>query len=273
MYLSAALAQPVFFYSLIQDSNNHNFSYKLERILSKFFFHAIKMSSVGQKVTTDPRSQQEVHEAVGVVTSDSLAAESLKGEGSFGEGNSKAAASKQPSKSTTTNTTDTSAASKLSAAPNAGTREAQQEWSQDSELNAGRGLGKDAGRGPTYNTNTSTRAGGATNSDSINGGTGGNASIAPTGGYVGSADGARASEELQPKGRNLKEGEGFEGNEPNASFSNAEIGSADDPGRVAELAFQKRNAHTAGSAAGSTQVGNAEQGTGVYDALKSEERA
>lgn len=89
---------------------------------------------------------------------------------------------------------------------------------------------------------------------------------------MGSAEGARGSGEVKPKGKNLKEGEGFEGNEPNASFGNVDIGSQEDPGRVAELNFQKRHAYTAGSAAGSTQTGKGEQGTGVYDALNSEQR-
>jgi hypothetical protein len=103
------------------------------------------------QVTTDPASKQEIPESVGVVTSDSLAGESLKEGGAFGEGNPHAAASKQPSAGTTTNNTDTSGATVLPPAVDAESREAQEGWSENAQLNAGKGLGKDAGVGPTYN--------------------------------------------------------------------------------------------------------------------------
>ncbi|OAX81532.1 hypothetical protein ACJ72_04124 [Emergomyces africanus] len=55
---------------------------------------------------------------------------------------------------------------------------------------------------------------------------------------------------MKPKGANLTEG-GFDDNDdqqPNVSFT-SEIGSADDPGRVAERLYQSRNAETPGEAA------------------------
>ncbi|KAF2262859.1 hypothetical protein CC78DRAFT_569490 [Lojkania enalia] len=236
-------------------------------------------SSAGQKVTTDPRSKQELPEAVGVVTSDSLAAESLKGPGSFGEGNLHAAASKQPSDSTTTNTTDTSSATKLPAAPDAEAREAQQGWSETSQLNAGKGLGKETGVGPTYATTGASM--GSTGSGFNSMGSTGSASIgpgqgvtAPTGSYAGSAELARDPGEFKPKGKNITEG-GFDSSNPNASFNN-DIGGKNDPGRVAEHQFQKEAAQSAYDAAGGPrQTGSQVSGetNSQYGILNTDESA
>ncbi|KAK0659580.1 hypothetical protein DIS24_g3833 [Lasiodiplodia hormozganensis] len=167
-------------------------------------------SSAGQKVT-DPTANP-IAEGTGIVTSDSLAAESLKGDGSFAAGSSKAGVSAQSSTGTTTNTTDTSAARTLHSAADAESRDAQQEWSEQAQLNAGSGL---SGKGPTYNTTTSSS----------------NAGIAPT------AYSASQLHEQKPKGANLTEGD-FSSYAPNASF-NSEIGSKNDPGRIAEQKFQR----------------------------------
>ena len=101
------------------------------------------------------------------------------------------------------------------------------------------------------------------------------AGIAPT--YVNAAQQGRDPGELKPKGSNLQQG-GFEGNEPNASLGQAgtdNIGSENDPGRVAEQKFQNRTAEAAGSAAGSRDMkgsGAAQGGgsSGGYDALGEE---
>ncbi|KAF2733928.1 hypothetical protein EJ04DRAFT_577243 [Polyplosphaeria fusca] len=214
-------------------------------------------TSAGQKVTTDPKSKQEIPEAVGIVTSDSLAGESLKSGGAFGEGNPHAAASKQPSAGTTTNNTDTSGATTLPPAVDAEAREAQEGWSENAQLNAGRGLGKEAGVGPTYATTGST---GTTNSSSD--------PEAVTGGYAGAADSARNPGELKPKGKNLTEG-GFDDSAPNASF-NQDIGGKNDPGRVAEANYQLRDAQQGADAAGGPRQ-SAVTGDTAFDALKSEE--
>jgi hypothetical protein len=170
-----------------------------------------------------------------MVTSDSLAGESIKGDGSFGEGNPKAAASNQPSKSTNTNNTDTSGATKLNPAVNAEARDATEGSNETQQLNAGAGLGKEAGRGPTYGTNTSASGptGGAPNSD------GGNV----TGGYAGAADQARNPGELKPKGKGLTETDDLEGK---TAFG--EIGTDQDPSRVAETNMAKRDAMPGGAA-------------------------
>ncbi|KAH6883193.1 hypothetical protein BKA58DRAFT_374665 [Alternaria rosae] len=186
-------------------------------------------ASHGQKVTTDPASKIPIHEGVGTVTSDSLAGESLKGDGSFGEGNPKAAASKQPSSSTTTNTHDTSNATKLDAAVNAEARDAQEGWNEEKIMNSGKGLGKEAGVGPTYAV-TGGSSGGASSGGAASAGT------APTAVAGTNID----PSVLQPKGANLTEDPNMSGN---TKFG--EIGTKDDPSRQAELKFAKADAASA----------------------------
>ncbi|KAM3418620.1 hypothetical protein BST61_g4597 [Cercospora zeina] len=80
-------------------------------------------SSAGQKVTTDPATQNSPkNEGLGTVTSDSLAAESVNAGGSFAENSDSRGPSSQPSYSTTTNTTDTSNATKLDSATSSSAR-------------------------------------------------------------------------------------------------------------------------------------------------------
>ncbi|KAF2502829.1 hypothetical protein BU16DRAFT_447887, partial [Lophium mytilinum] len=189
-------------------------------------------------------SASDIQEAVGTVTSDSLAAESLKGDGHFAEGNPKAAASSQKSQGSTANNRDTSGATTLDAAPDAEAREAQEEWSETSQLNAGQ-----------YNTTT--------------GGSGG-IDQAPTGGYAGSAELARDQGEFRPHGKNITEG-GFDSGAPNASF-NQEIGGSKDPGRLAEAKFQNQNAQS-GNDGGSGPRQSEVTGDGQYDTLSREEDA
>jgi len=197
----------------------------------------------GQKVTTDPRSKQEIPESTGLVTSDSLAAESLKGEGGFASGNPHAAASQQPSASTTSNTTDTSNATRLAPAVDAEAREAQEGWSETSQLNASRTLRSSGSTSTTDN--------------------------AVSGGYAGAADSARSAGELKPKGKNITEG-GFDSSGPNASFNN-EIGGKKDPGRLAEAKFDRENAKVGGDVGRAKQEG--ETGDSQFDALDRSEEA
>lgn len=174
------------------------------------------------QVTTDPASKVPIHEGVGTVTSDSLAGESLKGDGSFGEGNPKAAASNQPSSSTTTNTTDTSNATRLNPAVDAEARDAQQGWSEQVQISAGKGL---------------------SHVSDANGGV--------TGGYAGAGDSARAPGELKPKGANITEDPELHGRTEFGA-----IGTNKDPARRAELEFAKKEAEVAGvSSKGGQQAG------------------
>jgi hypothetical protein len=219
-------------------------------------------SSAGTKVTKDPEATRNpVQEGTGVVTSDSLAAESVKAGGSFGGGN--APVSDQPSRSTTTNTTDTSAARKLAPAPDAKAREATEEEDASALLDTGRGLGKAAGRGPTTNLPDSSarqQTGGSSAT-----GDAPNASAAPS---AYSAD-QLLQGAMKPKGKNIKEG-GFDADEaPNASF-NDDIGGENDPGRAAESRFQ-RLANESGPEAGSGPRQKGISGDGQYDVLREEQ--
>lgn len=145
----------------------------------------------------------------GAVASDSLAAESISQGGSFASG----ASSRGPSTFTNTaSNDDIASANRLDPAPDAEARLASEEWSEASQLNAGRSLGKEAGRGPTWNIPKST--------DGI--------------------------EPPQPGGRGLKEG-GFDSGAPNASFETG-IGGKRDPGRVALGQMEERNEAAVGGA-------------------------
>ena len=158
-----------------------------------------------------------------MVTSDSVAAESIRGGGSFAANADSRGPMDQPSHSTNTNTTDTSGATRLDPAPDAEARKASEEWSENAQMNAGLGLGKEAGRGPTWNTTSGE--GDATNR----------------------AAGGGGSEGVdKPKGENLTEG-GFDADAPNASFT-TDIGGEDDPGRAALGRMEAANVPFAGGA-------------------------
>ena len=77
------------------------------------------------------------NENPGVVTSDSLAGESIKSGGSFAANSDARGVMDQPSSSTNTNNTDMSGATTLDAAPNADARDAREAWSESLQLNAG----------------------------------------------------------------------------------------------------------------------------------------
>ncbi|KAF2169872.1 hypothetical protein M409DRAFT_20286 [Zasmidium cellare ATCC 36951] len=172
-------------------------------------------SSHGQKVTTDPETlQNPKNENPGVVTSDSLAGESIQQGGSFAANSDARGPIGQPSYSTTTNTTDVSNATRLDPAPDAEARLASSEWSEAEQLNAGSKLGKESGVGPTYNASVSS----STNQ----------------------------GDNFAPKGKNLQEG-GFDSSAPNASF-NSDVGGKKDPGRVALGQFEQENVPVAGGA-------------------------
>jgi len=241
------------------------------------------MSSAGTKVTKDPAARRPIEESTGVITSDSLAAESLNSGGSFASGH--AGISGQPSKGSTAANEDTSSAIKLDAASDAEARQATEEWNESAQLNAGRGLGKEAGRGPTYDLRgshggqgNSGQGNGAGDEESSSGaGAGGNGNTkgvystvhgtgsAHTAGVAPTAYSANVDPSTQkPHGRNIQEG-GFDADASNTSYT--EIGSEQDPGRVAEQEFQRRDARAAGSTGG----GESEiTGDGQYDSLKEE---
>ncbi|CAO2651961.1 Nn.00g002440.m01.CDS01 [Neocucurbitaria sp. VM-36] len=219
-------------------------------------------ASHGQKVTTDPESTRNpIQEGVGTVTSDSLAADSINDGGSFGEGNPKAAASKQPSSSTTTNITDTSNATKLDPAVDAQAREAQEGWSEEKTISSGKGLGKESGVGPTYNS-VGSGVNSAGDARGVSTGSGGfedvQGNVAPTGAYAGQD---LDSGVYKPKGKNVTEDQELKGN---TKFG--EIGTDQDPARVAELDFAKRDA--ASGAVSNRDL--AQGGDSKFSALKDE---
>ncbi|KAK8214837.1 hypothetical protein M8818_002420 [Zalaria obscura] len=214
------------------------------------------MSSAGTKVTKDPQAQNDPKvEGAGTITSDSLAGESLSQGGSFGAG-SHVAASKQPSASTTTNNTDTSGATKLDPAPDAEARQASEEWSESAQLNAGKGLGKSAGVGPTYNIDS---GGGKPYNTTT--GSGSNVGVAPN--YV-NTPANRVGGSARPHGANISEG-GFDSGAPNASF-NQDIGGKNDPGRVALNEFQRKDAESGADAGGGPRQAGVTN-DGQYSAL------
>ncbi|KAF3046952.1 hypothetical protein E8E12_009221 [Didymella heteroderae] len=195
--------------------------------------------SHGQKVTKDPRSKIPIHEGVGVVTSDSLAAESLQGSGHFGEGNPKAAASAQPSGGSTAANTDTSGARKLDPAVDAEARDAASNWSEQSQLSAGSGLGlgKEHGVGPTYN-----KVGGATGYGTSTQPPSSNVEEVQ-GGYAGAADRVLEKSGAYHKmpGKNVHEDPSLTGK---SEFG--PIGTKKDPARVAEREQAKKSQVAAG---------------------------
>lgn len=181
-----------------------------------------------------------------MVTSDSLAGQSVQGGGSFGANSDSRGPSSQPSSSTTTNTTDTtdtSGASVLNPASSAADRQ-----TSNSDV-APSGGGSGAGSGPLYNT----AAGGVS--------TGGSAAgTAPN--YVNNPA-PSLGDNFKPHGKNITEG-GIPADAPNASF-NSEIGSKDDPSRVALGGMQEADVPSAGVPGDRrNQVTN----DGQYDALK-----
>lgn len=154
------------------------------------------------QVTTDPETlNNPKNENPGVVTSDSLAGESIQEGGSFAANSDSRGPIGQPSYSTTTNNTDISNATRLDPAPDAEARLASEQWSEAGQLNAASKLGKESGVGPTYNAS------------------------------VGDSTNQSAVDPSMPKGKNLQEG-GFDDSAPNASFNNA-VGTKKDPGRAA----------------------------------------
>lgn len=189
-----------------------------------------------------------------MVTSDSLAAESIRSGGDFGSGGHKVGISGQPSKGTTANVKDISNATILDPAPDAEARQATEEWNESAILNTGLGQGKAAGRGPTWNipdgstSNTTQPA---------------NVNVDPSNADAGQQG---TEDEMRPKGRNVHEGD-FDNDAPNASFNN-EIGTENDPARFAESQFEQRNARNAGDAGYARDMNTTDEGQ--FDALKEE---
>lgn len=225
------------------------------------------------QVDTVSQSYAEpVEEGTGIVHSDSLAAESMREGGDFAANQRKAGISDQPSRGTTANVTDTSGATVLDPAPDAEARQATEEWNESAVLNAGRG----AGRGPTRNVPNSGSNGAPHSASSGTGGTtditgtttgssrsGGSSNATPS--YVDAGERGLGGQ-MKPKGRDIQEG-GFNEDAPNASFNN-EIGTKNDPARLAEQKVDERNAQSAADVG--YERDDKVSGGGQYDVLKDE---
>lgn len=168
----------------------------------------------------DPNAPQ-IEEGAGAVASDSLAAESTRKGGDFSENKNSEPLGVSGSNSTLANT-DTSAAIKLDPARDAEAREANNKARVSSSSST---ENKEGFKAPGT-------TGGASDS---------HAGTAPS--YVNS----QYVDHGKPKGKNLTEDAELHGN--NASFNN-EIGTKNDPGRLAEEKFAQQNAEREGGSAG-----------------------
>lgn len=212
------------------------------------------------------------------MASDSLAAESVQSGGKFGE-NRGAEPHSVSGSSSTFNNTDTSGATTLVPAPDAAEREAKAVWQETADEAKGPGgqkypEGLDGQGAFDGQHNADGYAGGSTSakqelsekigSDNVyqasgirGGGTddvteeGDKASLdtaaadtAPS--YVSSVK-SDPAQTGKPKGKNITEG-GFDSDSSNNASFNNEIGTENDPGRVAEQTFQ----NTTQSASGGT---------------------
>lgn len=200
------------------------------------------MTSLGDRETradqnpkvTDP-SAAEIREGAGAVASDSLAAESSRADGGFSENRNGEPLGVSGANSVFANE-NTSAATRLHPASDAEARMAQEDWAEEKKLGAA---------ATTYQTQSPSNGGSS-------------AGTAPS--YVNSQFQDRSG----PKGENLTEG-GFDSyGAKNASFD-SEIGSRDDPGRLAEQKFQRDNADAAESAGFPKQQGST--GENAFEAL------
>ncbi|KAI9734602.1 MAG: hypothetical protein M1834_002203 [Cirrosporium novae-zelandiae] len=220
----------------------------------------IGTTGTGMKNTSDPsRYDNPIRESAGPVAADSLAAESTKSGGGFAQ-NRNAQPLGVSGSSSTFNDIDTSSATKLEVAPDAEARESTEAWKEETKGVAGtkypEGLG---GQGDFPGQHSAARYAGRSTSSKQSRSEG----TAP--GYISSQFIADA----KPKGKNLQEG-GFDSNAQNASFG-SDIGTKNDPGRVAESKFQRDNMQSGYDAAGGPRQKGV-SGDSQYDILKEEQQ-
>lgn len=193
-----------------------------------------------------------IREGAGPVASDSLAAESTREGGGF-SGNRNSEPQDVKGANSTFANANTSGASRLDPASDAEARLAKEDWEEERKLGAASTSYPTAAGGQSKglaveNTEGSYETGGRSNA----------ARTAPS--YVN----AQFKNQSGPHGKNVTEG-GFESNDSkNASF-NHEIGTKNDPGRLAEEKMSRANADAAGASAMPRQQGTT--GDNDYDAL------
>jgi hypothetical protein len=188
------------------------------------------------KVTNDPAGKANpIIEGTGLVTKDSLAAESIQAGGDFDANNEHRGFSDQPSTSTTSNTTDISAATVLSPAADSEARQAQEEWDEQAILNRGRQEAE-----PVSNANPTA------GSQQSGGGFGGSRGDGDDQGFESSRfEGGP----VKPSGKNLKEDPNMSNKGVNYT-GNAEPGSKFDSSRAAWQTIEKKNAMSGADAGG-----------------------
>jgi hypothetical protein len=155
--------------------------------------------------------------------------------------------------------TNTSGATRLHPASDAETRKAEEDWAQEKQHGV---------QSTSYPTALGGQQGGSKDSKAYKSGFGASGGAKPdeAPSYVNS----QFVDVGGPKGKNLKEG-GFTSNDrKNASF-NSEIGSKNDPGRLAELKMQRENANAAITTGLPTQKGGL--GENSYETLERNESA
>ncbi|RDL39221.1 uncharacterized protein BP5553_03561 [Venustampulla echinocandica] len=201
------------------------------------------MSSQGQKVTYG-RNAPETGEKPGPIASDSLAAESKREGAAFSSNINSEPLGVSGSNSTFANT-NTSGAQKLNPASDANQRIQQEDRAKDSRsgppgVSYPTSMGGQDQDVAVENINFQLDDGSYKTGSAGGGGSTAASNTAPS--YVNSQ---WANNSANPKGKNLKEG-GFDSNPKNHASFNSEIGSKDDPGRLAELKMQKEAMETAG---------------------------
>jgi hypothetical protein len=199
----------------------------------------------------DPNAQV-TQEGAGAVASDSLAAESTRAGGGFSENRNSEPQGVKGSNSTFANE-NTSGATRLDPASDAEARRSREDAKEERTLGSRATSYPSAAGGQSKglaveNTEGSYETGGASS----------DAGTAPS--YVNS----QFRDQAGPHGKNLTEG-GFESDDSkNASF-NQEIGTKNDPGRLAEEKMQRQNADAGGD--GVMPRSQGETGDNEYAAL------
>ena len=240
----------------------------------------IPPGSRSTKVTTDPSAYQKpIEEPSGPVANDSLAAESVREGGAFSENRGAEPMGVSGAQSTLRNT-DTSASATLPSAPVGSLREDRERQEKYPEALGGQGdfpgahlptsgytggstaakqqMGLHSGEYPaSQKLSGQANASGSSQYD---------AGSAPS--YVN--DVTDGYKQTKPQGRNVNEGDFNPSDYPNASF-NSEVGSDQDPGRLAEQKLQRYNAESGPDVGGPRQKGIDDQTP--YSALERDQRA
>jgi len=211
--------------------------------------------SYGTKVT-DPNAPA-IREGAGAVANDSLAADSSRADGGFASNRGSEPQGVSGSNSTFANK-NTSGAKRLDPASDAEARQAEGDWAEEKKLGATGtypdSVGGQAKGLAVENTQGSSQTGGASS----------NAGTAPS--YVSS----QYIDPSGPKGKNLTEG-GFDSDDSKNASWNQDIGTKNDPGRLAEDKFERQNAEAGFDAGAPRQKGVT--GDNNYDALGGDTQA